>query len=203
MVPLPNCLPFFISEFWRNFVGATFPPSRETNRMLDDLADASNFPSSSDDLISTTYSPQVSEQVYELQEFQRRLLVLQSWIEPFTPEGSTEEKLQISGCPRILWSQYWTAEMMYCVYQLDWRKRTWPSTRIEGIKETRLFNPTYVFWEDSMVHSYRWEPSHISPSSFKLSTQSFDCTCCWYSRLCTLRFSRSHSSLHLAARKLG
>jgi len=68
--------------------------------MLDDLADASNFPS--DDLISTTYSPQVSEQVYKLQEFQRRLLALQSWIEPFIPEGSTEEKLQISGCPRIL-----------------------------------------------------------------------------------------------------
>ena len=61
--------------------------------MLDDLADASNFPSSSDDLISTTYSPQVSEQVYELQELQRRLLVLQSWIEPFIPEGSTEEKI--------------------------------------------------------------------------------------------------------------
>ncbi|KAL9715123.1 hypothetical protein Ac2012v2_001782 [Leucoagaricus gongylophorus] len=74
---------------------ASLPLSRETNEMLDELADASsNFLSSSDNLISTMYSPQDKKQIsLELHEFRRQLLVLQSGIESFIPEGSIEEQL--------------------------------------------------------------------------------------------------------------
>ena len=56
--------------------------------MLDDLAAASsNFISSSDNLISTSYPPQVIKQIsVESQEFRHRLLLLQSGIEPFLPQ---------------------------------------------------------------------------------------------------------------------
>lgn len=71
------------------------PFSKATNRMLDDLAAvSSNFISSSDNLISTMYPPQVIEQIsLESQELQCQLLLLQSGIEPFLPRDSIEERL--------------------------------------------------------------------------------------------------------------
>jgi len=78
-----------------SIVAPSIPFSKAINRMLDDLATvSSNFISSSDNLISTMYPPQVIEQIFlESQELQRQLLLLQSGIEPFLPQDSTEEKL--------------------------------------------------------------------------------------------------------------
>ncbi|KAF5357909.1 hypothetical protein D9756_001573 [Leucocoprinus leucothites] len=73
----------------------SLPLSKETNTILDNLADASSdLVSSSDNFISTIYPPQVVEDIsIELQGFRRQLTVLQSKIEPLIPERSIEEQL--------------------------------------------------------------------------------------------------------------
>jgi hypothetical protein len=74
----------------------SLPLSRETNAMLDDLADASSeFLSFSDNLISTMYPPQVVDYInIELEGYRRQLSHLQAKIERLIPEASIEERLK-------------------------------------------------------------------------------------------------------------
>ncbi len=77
------------------------PPSKVTNTILDDIANASSgFLVVSDDFISTMYPPQEPEHMcLELAEYQRRLTNLQTKIELLMPELSIEgefQKLQLS-----------------------------------------------------------------------------------------------------------
>ncbi|KAF9451025.1 hypothetical protein P691DRAFT_773412 [Macrolepiota fuliginosa MF-IS2] len=74
----------------------SIPLTKETNAVLDDIADASSeFLVLSDNLISTVYPPQVPEHMsIELDGYQRQLSHLQTKLRPLIPEASIEEQLE-------------------------------------------------------------------------------------------------------------